>query len=77
MPKYETVAGQVTMAETYSKIIHLLSEVEDLCYAMGHLHSLQDSPHELDHAAGWRGIGELIHRQTAQITKLATGKLRL
>lgn len=76
MPHYETTAGQVTRADTFSQIMEKLRELEELYYVMGHLHALQDNSHDLHLAHGWRGMGELTKRIQHQVVTMAQGKFR-
>jgi hypothetical protein len=76
MSKYETFAGQVTMGETYSKILHLLGELEDQYSVMAHLHNLQDTPKDNLHARGWLNMAQLTQVWRQQVTNLAQGQLR-
>ena len=75
MSKYETTAGYVTRADTLAQIMEKNRELEELYYVMGHLHALQDTPHENLLAYGWRGMGELTKRIQHQVLILAQGKL--
>jgi len=74
MKKYETVAGYVTRAETYSKLMDHLREAEECCYVISHLHNTEDSPIDNLLATGWRGIGQLLEKVRAQIVALAAKK---
>lgn len=72
---FSTIGGQVTRGETYSKLLHHLSEAEDCMQVMGHLHQTEDTDKDRLLAHGWRGMAELIQRLRTQITKLAMGQI--
>lgn len=75
MKKYETVAGYVTRAESYSKLMELLREAEDTCYVISHLHNTEDSKRGALLATGWRAVGQLLAKTRATIIEFAKGKL--
>ena len=76
MKKYETIGGQVTRSETYSKLMDLLREAEECCYVISHLHNTEDSAIDRTLAHGWRGIGQLLAEIRGKIVTLASRKMQ-
>lgn len=75
MAKFETIGGQVTRGETFTKMISQIDELRDTVITMSHLHAGDDN---LDRtlAKGWLGIDELLQRFRAQVIALAMNKLQ-
>jgi len=72
-PTYETEAGQASEAITYSRLCEHLRLAAEACYTIGHLR--KSNGDELT-GQGFLGVGQLLERMVAQITKLAMrGKL--
>lgn len=74
--KYETIGGTVTRSETFAKLLDLLRQAQDQANVMAHLHNTEGNDMDKLLAKGWLGIGELINRMCAQITKMAMKKLQ-
>ena len=71
---YETRAGQVSEADTFTKLLEYLRLAEESCYTLGHITKAQGSAHEL-RGQGWLAVGEMLKLTQTQITKLATGRI--
>ena len=56
---YETIAGQVSEADTYAKLMEYLRLAEESCYTLGHITKAQGPAHELK-GQGWLAVGELL-----------------
>lgn len=74
MRKYETVAGVVTRGETFAKLIETLTEAQELCYVLAHLHATEDGHNDALLAQGWRATGEMMKLTKHNITKMAMNK---
>lgn len=74
-PTIPTVAGQLSRAETYMKLLHHLGECQSLCAVMSHLHNTED--HDVDRliAKAWIEMSELFRRQAIGVTQLAQRRL--
>jgi hypothetical protein len=75
-PVIPTFGGQVTKGETFSKIIHTLDELRDLCLVMAHLHKTEDSAKDDLMALGWRTVEEQFHKTRHLIIQLAQGHIQ-
>lgn len=74
-PTIPTVAGQLSRAETYMKLLHHLGECQSLCAVMSHLHNTEDNPADLLIARAWIEMSEKFRRTTTGITQLAQRRL--
>jgi len=77
MGKYETVGGNVSRADTFTKLLDLLAQAQEQSLVLSHLHMTEDNDTDKLIARGWAGIAELLQKMQHQITELATGKLFL
>lgn len=71
---YETKAGQVSEADTFSQLTEYLRLAEEACYTIGHLRKANDD--DLT-GTGFLGVGQMLAKVREQVTKLAVGKMRL
>ena len=71
---YETIAGNLSEAHTYAQLIEYLRMAEEACYVLGHYKKANDDKVV---GQGFLAIGEMLRMTQNNITKLATGKLRL
>lgn len=71
MSKYETLAGKVSLADTYNKLYDLLRQAQDQAAMLGHLYKAQDE--EL-RGQGFLAVSELLGRMAHQTNRLAQGK---
>lgn len=71
-----TFGGVPTRGETYTKLMHHLAEVQELCAVMSHLHNTEDNEMDKLLAKGWLGASELFKRLQWQIRELGKGKLQ-
>lgn len=76
MAKYETIGGQVTKAEAFSKLIHHIVEAADQAAVLSHLHNTETSTMDQLIAKGWLGVHELLMSLRDKITKLAANKFQ-
>lgn len=67
--RYETVAGQASEPETFSRLLEHLRLASECCYVLGHLKKANDS--ELI-GTGFLAIGQLLERMVGQVTNLIT-----
>lgn len=72
---YERKGGTFSEADTYTKIIDLLDQLQDQFDVMGHNLKMQGPAHELK-GQGFLAIGEMMKVIRIQATNLATGKMR-
>lgn len=70
-----TIGGRASRSETYTKLLHHLIEIQELCAVMCHLHQTEDNQMDLLLAKGWLGMSEMFKRIQKQVTDLAMGKL--
>ena len=71
---YETIGGNVSEADTFAQLVEYLRMAQEAAYTLGHLRKANDD--ELT-GQGFIAIGEMFHKVRSQITKLATGKIRM
>jgi hypothetical protein len=71
--RYETRAGQVSEADTFSKMLEHLREAEECAYTLGHLNKTcgQDLKGQ-----GFLAIGEMLKLTCINVTNLATRSMR-
>lgn len=71
---YETRAGHVSEADTFTQLLEFLRLAEECAYTLGHLADLNS-----DHAkgTGWRAIGEMFKMTQINVTNLATKSIRI
>jgi hypothetical protein len=72
MAKYETTAGQVTRADTYSQLIEHLIRCQELSATMAHLHNTEGNDMDKLLARGWLGVAEMFRMTQHKITMFAT-----
>ena len=70
-----TIGGVATRSETYTKLLHHLIEIQELCAVMAHLHNTEGNHVDETLAHGWLGMSELFKRMQDKVTQLAMGKL--
>jgi hypothetical protein len=70
-----TIGGRATRSEVYTKLLHHLIEVQELCAVMAHLHNTESNKMDQLLAKGWLGMSELFKKIQHQVTDLAMGKL--
>lgn len=70
---YDTEAGNLSSAGTYSQLIEHLRLAEEACYVLGHFYKAQD---DWVKGQGFLAIGEMLHKTSINITALATRGLR-
>lgn len=70
---YETQAGVVSEADTFSKLLEYLRLAEESCYVIGHLRKANDQ--ELV-GQGFLAIGEMLKMTGINVTNLATKGIR-
>lgn len=68
-PRYETIGGQASEAETFSRLVEHLRLAAEAAYVLGHLRKANDDNLV---GQGWLAIGQLLERTVVQVTKLAT-----
>lgn len=66
---YETRAGYISKADTFSQLIEHLRLAEEACYLLGHLNKADDE--ELI-GQGWIAVGEMMKLTIRNVTNLAT-----
>ncbi len=71
--KYETRGGQVSEADTFSKLLEHLREAQECAYVLGHLRKANDDKVT---GQGFIAIGEMFKMMIRNVTQLATGSLR-
>lgn len=69
--KYPTTAGIVTRGDAFSKLMHHLTEAEDMAAVIGHLYNTEDDNMSKLMAKGWIGTSGLIRRMRYTITEMA------
>ena len=74
MAEYELKAGTLSEGETFMKILDLLRQAETQIDILGHYK--KENGDELI-GQGFLAIGELIKKVQYNLTKLATGKIRM
>ncbi len=67
---YETVAGNVSEADTFAQLLEYLRLAQEACYTIGHLKKSNDD--EVT-GQGFIAIGEMLKLTQRNVTKLATG----
>lgn len=67
--RYETIAGQASEPETFSRLLEHLRLAAEACYTIGHLRKANNS--ELI-GTGFLAIGQLLERMVGQVTTLIT-----
>lgn len=68
-PRYETIGGQASESETFSRLLEHLRLASEAAYVIGHLKKVNSA--ELI-GTGFLGIGELLERMVGQVTTLIT-----
>ncbi len=70
---YETIAGQVSEADTFAQLLEYIRLAEEACYVIGHLNKTcgQDLKGQ-----GFLAMGEMLKLTGVNITKLATQAMR-
>jgi len=68
---YETKGGQVSEADTFSKLLEHLREAQESCYMLGHLRKAND---DLLNGQGWIAVGEMLKMTIRNVTRLAAGR---
>lgn len=68
-PKYETIAGQASESETFSRLLEHLRLACECAYTIGHLRKAND---DTLIGTGFLGIGQLLERMVGQVTTLIT-----
>lgn len=76
MSKYETLAGQVTRGETFSKLLYHLDEASDQMAVMSHLHNTETSRKDLALAEGWRAMHHAMQLMRRSIVELSKGAIQ-
>lgn len=66
---YETVAGQISEADTFAQLLEYLRLAEEAAYTIGHLRKANDD--ELV-GQGFLAVGELLKMTQANVTKFIT-----
>lgn len=70
---YETRAGQVSEADTFSQLLEHLRLAEECAYIIGHLRKMQDDKFA---GQGWLAVGEMLKMTQTNVTNFATKGLR-
>ena len=70
---YETRAGYLSEADTFSQLLEHLRMAEEACYTLGHLAKMQGDDLK---GQGWLAIGEMYKLSQTNVTNLATKSLR-
>lgn len=73
---FPTIGGVVTRGETYAKLLHHLSEAQNLCCVMAHLHQTEGNEVDSLLAKGWLGMAELYRMNQQVVTKMAMGRMQ-
>lgn len=72
--KYETKGGSFSEADTFSQMIEYLRLASEASYMIGH-HRKENN--DLVTGQGFLVVGEMLEMTLINVTKLATGKLKL
>ena len=70
---YETIAGNLSSADTFSQLIEYLRLAEEACYTLGHFYKSQD---DWAKGQGFLAIGEMMKLTGVNVTNLATKSIR-
>lgn len=67
--RYETVGGQASESETFSRLLEHLRLASEAAYVIGHLKKAND---DTLIGTGFLAIGQLLERMVGQVTTLIT-----
>lgn len=67
--KFETIGGQASEPETFSRLLEHLRLASECAYTIGHLRKANDS---ILIGTGFLAIGQLLERMVSQVTNLIT-----
>lgn len=70
----ETLGGQPSRGETFSKLLHHLDEARECAAVMAHLHNTEEGDTLM--VKGWLGVAELFQQLRKQVTKLAMKRMQ-
>ena len=70
---YETLAGNLSSADTYAQLIEHLRLAEEGCYILGHFYKAQD---DFNKGQGFLAVGEMLRMTGINVTNLATKSIR-